>query len=155
MYTNLRKESKMTKQITYTTHKGGGTLYTGGIHKKDKDFVLDTLSNGLLDVLQRSNYDQNIKQAIYFQDQKFRKQTAVSNKTDNCLASFVAGVLEQFKQNPNKDFSVKQLEGISAATRCFHRIDPSKHEDIEFEDSKNITPLPGNLNHPFFERGDQ
>ena len=144
----------MTIQITHTTHKGGGTYYTGGINKKDKDLVLDALSNGLFDVLQKSNYDQNIKQAIYIQDQKFRKQTAVSNKTDNCLASFVAGVLEQFKQNPSKDFSVKQLEGISAATRCFHRIDPKKHEDIEFEDTKKITPLPDNMDQ-WFERKDQ
>ncbi len=145
----------MTIQITHTTHKGGGTYYTGSIHKKDKDLVLDTLSNGLFDVLQRSNHDQDVKQAIYFQDKRFRKQTEVSNKTDNCLASFVAGVLEQFKQNPKKDFSVKQLEGISAATRCFHRIDPKKHEDIEFEDTKKTTPLEGKLNHPLFERGDQ
>ena len=145
----------MTKQITYTTHKGGGTLYTGGIHKKDKDFVLDTLLNGLLDVLQRSNYDQNIKEFIHTSDDVFRKQTAVSNKQNNSLASFVAGVLEQFKQNPTKDFSVKQLEGISAATRYFNIIDSNKHEDIEFEDTKNITPLPGNLNHSFFERKDQ
>ena len=60
----------MTIQITHTTHKGGGTYYTGGINKKDKDLVLDALSNGLFDVLQKSNYDQNIKQAIYIQYQK-------------------------------------------------------------------------------------
>jgi hypothetical protein len=155
MYTNLRKESKMTIQITHTTHKYNNTSYTGGIHKKDKDLVLDTLSNGLFDVLQRSNYDQNIKEFIHTSDDVFRKQTAVSNKQNNSLASFVAGVLEQFKQNPSKDFSVKQLEGITAATRYFNIIDSNKHEDIEFEDTKNITPLPGNLNHSFFERKDQ
>jgi hypothetical protein len=153
MYTNLRKESKMTKQITYTTHKGGNTTYTGGIHKKDKDFVLDTLSNGLLDVLQRSNYDQNIKADIYTQDAMFRKQTAISNKTDNCMASFVAGVVEQFKQNPTKDFSVKQLKGITFATQYFNQVD-NKHEEILFEDTKNITPLSGGLGK-FFNRGDQ
>ena len=60
----------MTKQITYTTHMGGKAVYAG-ISKKDKDLVLDTLSNGLFDVLQRSNYDQQLEnlythQMIYF-----------------------------------------------------------------------------------------
>ena len=131
----------MTKQITYTTHKGGKAVYAG-ISKIDRDLVLDTLSNGLFDVLQRSNYDQQTKTDIYTQHEMFRKQTAVSNRTDNCMASFVAGVLEQHKQNAQKDFSVKQLEGITAATKYFNQLD-KKHEDIEFEDTKKITPLPG------------
>ena len=70
------------------------------------------------------------------------------------MASFIAGVLEQHKQNAQKDFSVKQLEGISASTRYFNIIDPNKHQDIEFEDVKKITPLPGGLDK-FFSRGDQ
>ena len=144
----------MTKQITYTTHKGGKAVYAG-ISKIDRDLVLDTLSNGLFDVLQRSNYDQQTKTDIYTQHEMFRKQTAVSNKQNNSMASFIAGVLEQHKQNAQKDFSVKQLEGISASTRYFNIIDPNKHQDLEFEDTKNITPLPGNLDHPFFERKDQ
>ena len=141
MYTNLRKESKMTKQITYTTHMGGKALYAG-ISKKDKDLVLDTLSNGLFDVLQRSNYNDKIRTDIYTQDAMFRKQTEVSNRTDNCMASFVAGVLEQHKQNAQKDFSVKQLKGITFATQYFNEID-NKHEEILFEDLKKTTPLKG------------
>jgi hypothetical protein len=69
------------------------------------------------------------------------------------MASFVAGVVEQFKQNPTKDFSVKQLKGITFATQYFNQVD-NKHEEILFEDTKNITPLPGGLGK-FFNRGDQ
>tara|TARA_R100000426_G_scaffold40115_1_gene31189 strand:+ start:102 stop:503 length:402 start_codon:yes stop_codon:yes gene_type:complete len=132
----------------------GGKAVYAGISKKDKDLVLDTLSNGLFDVLQRSNYDATIREFVHTPDDIFRKQTAISNKQNNSMASFIAGVLEQHKQNAQKDFSVKQLEGISASTRYFNIIDPNKHQDIEFEDVKKITPLPGGLDK-FFSRGDQ
>ena len=151
MYTNLRKESKMTntRKITYTTHMGGKAVYAG-ITKADTDFVLEVLEQGLYAMLERSNYDQIVKQAIHLQDQRFRKQTEVSNKTNNSLVSFLAGVLTQHlnarKLGKKKDFSTKQLPGIKLATQCFNDMD-KKFPVIEFEDALAPTKVTAKNNN--------
>lgn len=130
-----------TKTIQYTTHKGGNAEYAG-ITKSETDFVLEVLQQGLYALLERSNHDLNVQGDIHRQDNIFRKQTEVNNRTNNSMSSFLAGVLTQHlnanKLGKKKDFSTKQLPGITFSTKCFNHID-NNFPIIEFEDVKKST----------------
>lgn len=130
-----------TKTIQYTTHMGGNAEYAG-ITKGETDFVLEVLEQGLYALLERSNFDPNVQNDIHRQDDIFRKQTEISNRTNNSMSSFLAGVLTQHlnasKLGKKKDFSTKQLPGITFSTKYFNQID-NKFPIIKFEDVKKST----------------
>jgi hypothetical protein len=132
-----------TKTIQYTTHKGGNTTYAG-MKPGDTDFVLEVLEQGLYALLEKSNYNESIKQALHYRDSRFPKHTSINSTIDNTLGSFVAGVLAQHlnarKICKKKDFSTKQLKGITAATECFSDVD-NTFPVIKFEDALATTKV--------------
>lgn len=125
------------KTFTYTTHAGGNTTYAG-LRDSEKRQVISTLRQGLYDLLERSNHHRTSLELLHLRDPQFRKQTDVDAKLDNSLGSFVSGVLSQHETDPTRDFAMKQLEGIEAATRAFNYIN-NKIDCIEFKDSGETT----------------
>ncbi len=131
--------------ISYTTHKGGNAIYVD-MSKREKKIVLELLTEGLLDTLERSNYDNDMRNALQHQDSAFCKQTQVSNKFNNSMASFIAGILAQHRANSDRHFSIKTLKGITLVSRFFNQYLDNKYEVIEFESLNKQTPL---TNTPF------
>lgn len=129
------KEPKMmanTRNIQYTTHLGGKATYSS-IPLNDKLPMLKELHNGLFESLELSNYNQDVRDALYSQDPTFNKHIASGDpKINNCTVSFLSGLLKQHNGNTGKDISVKMLPGITLVSRLFNHIDP-KYTIYTFE----------------------
>jgi hypothetical protein len=83
------------------------------------------LNNGLYEALEISNYNNNVRDAIFTQDKVFNKHLASGNpKINNCAVSFLSGLLKQHNGNTGKDISVKMLPGITLVTQLLNTINP-------------------------------
>ena len=122
-----------TRNIEYTTHKGGTAVYSN-IPLQEKLSMLKEMEMAFFEAMEISNYDEEIRQALFSQDKDFNKHTASGNSTtNNCSASFLSGLFRQHRGNTGKDISVKMLPGISLASKLMNLINP-KYTVYTFEE---------------------
>ena len=123
----------MAKQINYIEKNptNANTTYAD-ISMGEKTMMLSDLTKTFYQLLEKSNYDSQVKDVLYLQESAFNKHmTAPTRGVNNCLASFMSGLLSQHHNNPTKDISTKMLEGITLASRIFAHVD-AKNTVYEF-----------------------
>ena len=132
-------ENTMAQQITYRDKPGGNTVYAD-IDKAKKLYMLDRITLAYYELIERTNYDDRALQVFHQRDRSFRKHLASNNrKLDNTLGSFLAGLIKQHHNKPDKDISTKMLEGVDLATLVLNKLELGcEHYEFVKESSKRI-----------------
>ena len=115
----------MAKQINYILKKpaSANTTYAD-ISMGEKTLMLSDLTKTFYKQLEASNYDDSTREVLFQQDKAFNKHLSAPKRgTNNCLVSFMSGLLSQHHNTPGKDISIKMLEGITLASKIFAHID--------------------------------
>ena len=128
--------------ISHTTHAGGNTRYAR-MTKKETELVIETLHEGLLEMLEISNYKPHIRVMMHNDSPVLGKHTAAGKGRYNSMASFISGILKQFRVNANRDIAEKYLEGITLCTELFQQEISNTYPIIEFHDTGKTTPVFG------------
>lgn len=129
----------MAQQITYRDKPGGNTVYAD-IDKAKKLYMLDKITLAYYALIERTNYDDRALEVFHQRDTAFCKHLASNNrKLDNTLGSFLAGLLRQHVNKPDKDISTKMLEGVELATLVLNKLQLGcEHYEFVKESSKRI-----------------
>ena len=132
------------KTIPYSDKFTSANTIYADIDTNTKTMMLDDIVTGFYSLLERANYDSEASDALQFQHKIFRKHTTSGDKTlNNSLQSFLAGLLKQHYNKPDKDISTKMLEGLSIASQALNKLEVSeayKFEKISSGRTKN-TPF--------------
>lgn len=107
-------------KIEYTTHSPASTTTTYmHMDRSQQEQLLKDLETGLLELLERSTYDDDVLAAIYTRDSSLNRHNAGSNNlgrhVNNNLVSFLSGLLRQHRKSPTNNISLKMLKGIKTA----------------------------------------
>ena len=129
----------MAQQITYRDKPGGNTVYAD-IDKAKKLYMLDKITLAYYALIEQTNYDDRALEIFHQRDTAFCKHLASNNrKLDNTLGSFLAGLLRQHVNKPDKDISTKMLEGVELATLVLNKLKLGcEHYEFTKESSKRV-----------------
>jgi uncharacterized protein YehS (DUF1456 family) len=132
------------KTVYYSDKFTSANTIYADIDTNTKTMMLDDIVTGFYSLLERANYDETVSDALKIQDKIFRKhQTSKDPKLNNSLQSFLAGLLKQHYNKPDKDISTKMLEGLHTASLVLNKLKVSeayKFEKISSGRTKN-TPF--------------
>lgn len=133
----------MTKTVSYQDKFTSASTVYADIDITTKTMMLEDIHQGYLTVLERANYDAQTRELLSYQDKCFRKHVASGDKTlYNSLQSFLAGLLRQHLNKPNKDISTKMLEGLSIASQVLNRLGASEAYEFEKASSRRVQNTP-------------
>ena len=131
------------KTIQYTDKFTSANTIYADIDLNTKTMMLDDVAQGFYSLLERANYDPTVSQALRTQHKSFRKHIASGDKTlNNSLQSFLAGLLKQHHNKPNKDISTKMLEGLTLASALMNELEVSEAYEFEKQSSRRVQNTP-------------
>jgi len=130
----------MIKQITYRDKFTSASTVYADINKAEKLYMLDQISRAYYELIERTNYNDIALLSFHQQHKLFRKHIASGNRRlNNSLGSFLAGLLRQHLNKPDKDISTKMLDGISLATEILSELGiECPHYTFVKQDSKRM-----------------
>lgn len=113
----------MAKIVEYEEKFTSAKTVYADMDTNEKNMMLDAICRAYYDALERANYDKKTRAALLEPYPDFRKHIASGDpKLNNSLQSFLAGLLRQHHNKPNKDISTKMLKGINTATQLLNML---------------------------------
>ena len=133
----------MTKTVSYQDKFTSASTVYADIDVTTKTMMLEDIHQGYLTLLERANYDAQTRQLPSYQDVSFRKHQASGDpRLYNSLQSFLAGLLRQHLNKPNKDISTKMLEGLTIASQVLKGLGASEAYEFSKLSSRRVENTP-------------